>query len=384
MKLLIVGSGLMGPAAAFNALSDPQVTQVTLADVSPEQLEVARRRLTHAPGQARLTLQTLDLNNQPAAAWLMEQHDVIVACLPSSVIPTGLEAALTARRPWVDLSWPPADQVERLRQRAAAAEVLVVPGCGVEPGLTEIIARHLADQFTRVDELHIKCGGIPAQPAPPLGYKIVFGGRRLPLRPYDAYAVEGGVLVSVPRYSGVETFHMAGVGEVEAWHEGFVPWLLELEALRHLQVGTQKTIRWPGFAANATVLKELGLLSDTPIQVEGIQVIPKQVVDAVLYPHVRMGEEDRDLTLLHIAVVGELEGHRTRCVAQMVDRYDESQGLTSMARVTAFTGTIIARMVARGEVCGAGLLTPERLISGAAYERLIGELAEQGIRIQFS
>jgi len=30
VKILVLGSGLMGPAAAFNAMSDPQVSQVTL------------------------------------------------------------------------------------------------------------------------------------------------------------------------------------------------------------------------------------------------------------------------------------------------------------------------------------------------------------------
>lgn len=49
----------------------------------------------------------------------------------------------------------------------------------------------------------------------------------------------------MPRDSGVETLHVAGVGEVEAWHEGFMPWLLELDVLKALKLGTQKTVRWP-------------------------------------------------------------------------------------------------------------------------------------------
>jgi len=32
----------------------------------------------------------------------------------------------------------------------------------------------------------------------------------------------------------------------------------------------QKTVRWPGHAANATVLKELGLLSEGPVEVDGV------------------------------------------------------------------------------------------------------------------
>ena len=52
------------------------------------------------------------------------------------------------------------------------------------------MARYLAEKLDRVDELHIQCGGIPEKPTPPLGYKIVFGGRQMPLRDFDGHTVE--------------------------------------------------------------------------------------------------------------------------------------------------------------------------------------------------
>lgn len=380
MRILVLGSGLMGPAAAYNALQDPAVQRVTLADLSFAQLEAAQTKLARLPGFDRLSLQVVDLNQWTATTGLIRDHDVVIAALPGAIIATSLRAALAERRPWVDLSWPAPDQVESLRREAQEAGVLVIPGCGVEPGLTEIMARHLAEQLDRVDELHIKCGGIPTEPTPPLGYKIVFGGRRLPLRPYDAFAVQDGQLVTVPRYSGIELVHFDGVGEVEAWHEGFVPWLLELEALRNLKTGTQKTIRWPGFAATVTVLKDLGLLSDEPIDVDGVLISPKRVLDALLYPKVQMTEGDRDLTLLRVDVIGEEGGRRVVRTVEMVDHYDEALGFTSMARVTAFTAAIVARMVARNELSGVGLITPEQLISGQHFDRLVAELAAMKIR----
>lgn len=382
MNILVLGSGLMGPAAAYNAMSDPDVSRVTMADMSGEQLEAAHAQLAHKTGRSKLTLLLLDLNDWRATVDLMANHDVIIAALPSAIIATGLRAAFSAHKPWVDLSWPPPNQVEKLRHEAEAAGVLIIPGCGVEPGLTEILARRLIEGLDQVDELHIKCGGIPAQPEPPLGYKIVFGGRRLPLRPHDAFMVQDGQLIPVPRYSGVESVHFAGVGEVEAWHEGFVPWLLDLEALHHLKVGTQKTIRWPGFAAKVSVLNEMGLLSDTPIEVEGVPVSPRKLLDTLLYPYVRMGVGDRDLTLLRIDALGLKEGQRVTKSVEMVDRYDETLGFTSMARVTGFTASIVARMVVRGEVQGAGLIPPEQLVIGAAYDRLVTELAAANVHFQ--
>jgi lysine 6-dehydrogenase len=265
-------------------------------------------------------------------------------------------------------------------RRVENAGSLVILGCGVEPGLTEIMARYLAERLDRVDELHIMCGGIPEVPAPPLGYKIVFGGRQLPLREYDARVVENGRLASVPRYSGVEQVFFPGVGECEAWHEGFMPWLLDLDALKGLKTGTQKTVRWPGYAAKVTLLKELGLLSFEPVEVDGVPVVPKKLLDALLYPRVRLDEGEHDLTLFRVEVVGHKDGRPRRDAIEMVDRYDDALGFTSMARCTAFTGAIVARMIARGDLQASGLLTPEQLITGPLFDRLVEELSAQNVR----
>ncbi len=382
MKILVLGSGLMGPAAAFNALTDPEVSQVTLCDASPSQLQAAQAKLSPLDGSEKLTTVALDLGDQAAASRLFSEYDAVLAALPKAVIPLGIRAALRAGIPLADLSWPVDSEVDALCQEAESAGVLVLLGCGVEPGLTEIMARHLAEKLDRVDELHIQCGGIPETPAPPLGYKIVFGGRQLPLREADAPVVKGGQLKRVPRYSGVETTTYPGVGACEAWHEGFMPWLLDLEALKGLQTGTQKTVRWPGFAAKATFLRELGLLSLDPVEVEGVSVAPKKLLDAVLYPHVKLEEDERDITCFRVEVLGEKKGRPCRYRVEMVDRYDEGLGFTSMARTTAFTGAIVVRMLARGDIQGQGLQTPEKFLTGALFDRLVRELACAGVRFE--
>jgi len=66
----------------------------------------------------------------------------------------------------------------------------------------------------------------------------------------------------------------------------------------------------------------------------------------------------------------------------MVDRYDDNLAFTSMARTTAFTAAIVARMIARDEIKVKGLLTPEQVITGALLDRLPGELAAVNVRFQ--
>ncbi len=379
MKLVVFGSGLMGPAAAFNALGDPQVSEVVLCDASDAQLGIARQKLAPLPGGAKLRTAVLDLNDKAAAVQTLAGAKVALAALPKGAIHLAVDGAVAAGVPLVDLSSPPDAEVAAVRNQVETAGALVIPGCGVEPGLTEIMARHLAEKLERVDELHIKCGGIPARPAPPLGYKIVFGGRQLPLRDFDGHAVEQGKLKTVARYTGVETVYFDGVGECEAWHENFMPWLLELDALKGLKSGTQKTVRYPGYAAKVQVLRELGLLSEQPVEVDGARVAPKQLLDALLYPQVRLEEGEADITVFRVEVSGRVEGRPRHYQIEMVDRYDKVLGFTSMARTTAFTGAIVARMVARGDIRGQGWITPEKLITGPLFDRLVAELATAGV-----
>lgn len=131
-----------------------------------------------------------------------------------------------------------------------------------------------------------------------------------------------------------------------------------------------------------TVLKELGLLSEGPAEVDGVRVAPNRVVDAVLYPRVKLEEGERDITLFRVEARGKKDGILRRHKMEMVDRYDETQGFTSMARSTAFTGAIVARMIARGEIKVKGLLTPEQVIIGPLLDKLLAELAALNVRFE--
>jgi len=384
MRVLVLGSGLMGPAAALHLMTDPGVARVVVGDRDGRRLAAIRRRLAPFPGSGKLEFQVIDVTGQTEAVRRFAKVDVIVSALPQAASALAIRAATEARRPLIDLTLPPAGEWLDLHRRAEAAGVPVVIGCGVDPGLTEIAARHLAEKLDRVEELHLYCGGIPERPQPPLGYRIVFGGKELPLREEEAAVVEKGELRLVPRYSGVETLHFPGIGEVEAYHEGFAPWLLELPPLRGLRRGTQKTLRWPGFAARAALLRELGLFGRKPLAVDGVEVTPFRLLNALLGPRVQMKRGERDIALFRVEASGVEASRPRRYRLEGVIRPDPARGLTAMARVTATTAAVAALLIGRGELDEIGLLTPERAIHGPLFDRLFEALAAAGIRFELT
>lgn len=369
----------MGPAAAYNALLDRAVTRVTLADRDSAQLERARTHLERVANAAALHTVILELSDREQTARLIGEHDVVLGALPWTASVMALEAAFDARVAFVDLAIPSDADIPVVRRRAEHAQMLVVLGAGLEPGLTEIWARHLSIGLDVVDELHIKVGGVPEVPSGPLGYRIVFGGREMPLREADALVIHECQPQLAARYSEAEPVDFPGIGRLEAWHEGVLPWILDLPEFGQLHSASQKTIRWPGYAERITMLKDMGMLSSLPIDVRGTMVAPKDVLDAVLYPHVRLREGEGDITLFRVDVVGRIGERIVRRRVDMVDRIDRNLGFTSMARTTAFTGAIIARMIARGDVKGTGAVTSELVVTGGLFEQLVVELAHQGV-----
>ena len=55
-----------------------------------------------------------------------------------------------------------------------------------------------------------------------------------------------------------------------------------------------------------------------------------------------------------------------------------------MARTTAMTGAIVARMIARGDIKAQGFVTPEKIITGKAFDILMDELAAAGMRFEMT
>ena len=123
----------------------------------------------------------------------------------------------------------------------------------------------------------------------------------------------------------------------------------------------------------------MGLFREDPIEVDGVQVAPKKLLDALLYPRVKLEEGERDITVFRVETLGEKDGRPCCYKSEMVDRYDTVSGFTSMARTTAFTGAIVARMIARGDLKARGWLTPEKVVTGPLFDQLVHELAKVNV-----
>jgi lysine 6-dehydrogenase len=375
-RYAVLGAGLMGRVVARDLLASEADATVTLLDLSSDLLGAASEFVA----DPRLTTGNLDVTDRPAAASALAGHHAAVAALPHARSLDALGAAISAGVSVVDLvgSYPE----RRLELDAAAREagVLVVPGCGVAPGLSNVLVARGVEMLDVAEAAIIYVGGIPVERTPPLEYQTVyslqsmFGAFMRPARIW-----QDGEATTVEPLSGLELLDFGNaIGTLEAFYtDGLasLPLTMTGKITRSLE---EKTLRYPGFAERVAVLKSCGLLDAAPVDVGGVEVAPRDVLIRQVAPALRLGP-DGDIVVMRVRVSGTADGRKRTHVFDLVDRFDASTGATAMARTTGYTAAVVARMIRAGKLPGSGVRFPEQLFGGLLGEELLSELSRRGV-----
>jgi len=380
MRVLVLGAGLQGSAAAYDLLKHGGATALTLVDADASALA---RCLAELPllGQAGVRTRALDLADPAALAPLLADAEAVFSALPYFLNLPVAEACARAGVHYVDLGGN-TDIVRRtleLDPIARANGATLVPDCGLAPGLAATVAMAAIEGMATVESLRIRVGGLPQHPRPPLDYSLFFSVHGL-INEYmgEAVILRDGKLATVPTLEDVESLDFpAPVGRCEAFATlggtSTLPWTLR-GRVRELDY---KTVRFPGHAAKIRLLKALGYLDEAPITVAGRPVSPR-ALSAALLTRALTEEGVRDLVVFRVEALGETPAGRRRRRFEMIDAFDESTGLSAMRRTTAFPAATVLSLIAHGEGAGPGAHSLELAVPA---ERCLAELARRGLSI---
>jgi saccharopine dehydrogenase-like NADP-dependent oxidoreductase len=361
---------LMGSVIGWDLARSEGVDSVVVADVSSERLDALKKR---APGR-KLSVQVLDIKDKSKTVSFLKGFDVAASALPHGVVHWSDVAAVSAGTKMVNIAFE--DEQMELDAAGRKSGALLIPGCGVAPGLGGILLADALERLGGGDEGHILVGGLPQKPQPPFGYKLVFSVVGL-LREYidEARVVKGGKLIKVNPFSTVETVEFpAPFGTLEAFCTDGLASLVY--TMRDMRVLDEKTLRWPGHAEKMNLLLESGFFSKEKTEVGGAKVSPLEMSWAVLGKKLSEGDP-HDLTVMRvIAKAGDKE-----FVYDMLDRYDDKDGVTSMGKTTGYTASIVTQMVGSGEIKGKGTMAPEIAVVGPKVKKLVAELGLRGVKI---
>lgn len=367
-RYAVLGAGRQGQAAAFDLAIHGEASEVVLFDVFEEQARRAAERVNELVGRALASAAVLDVRDREHLADRLESFDTALSAVPYSFNVFITEAAIQARTHLCDLGGN-TDVVFRqqeLDQEAKAAQVAVVPDCGLAPGTANVLAAYALRRLERggAHPINVKiyCGGLPQHPKGPLGYQLVFSVEGL-LNEYlgPAYLLRDRQVQTVEPLTELEELKLPGVGRCEAFitsgGTSTAPWVYQ----QKLQSYEYKTVRYPGHCEKIKLLRDLGLLEGEA----------RAVVAEALEEKLNFSEPD----LVVLRVVGSSSEESVQL--DLLDFYDEKTGFTAMERTTGFSAAIVIHMLAQGDI-EPGVRTPDRAVN---LERYVRELLKRGFRL---
>jgi lysine 6-dehydrogenase len=269
---------------------------------------------------------------------------------------------------------------KKLHDAALSKGISVIPDCGLAPGMVNILAAEGIRRLDRPGTVKIFVGGLPQHPEPPLNYQIVYSLEgALDYYTTPSWVLRGGKPTQVDALSELEDVEFPSpVGTLEAFHTGGGISTMPFAWQGKIDVMEYKTLRYPGHVAVVRPMRELGLLSNTPIDVKGQQVVPRDLFIAAVHPTL-FKPEGRDLVALKVEVSGTAKGKPARVTFQLLDYYDAEHGISAMMRTTGYSLSITGQMQVDGRVTAKGVHTPDEAMPFRAY---VAEHASRGVRIE--
>jgi lysine 6-dehydrogenase len=350
LKILVIGCGKVGSEIARDLAEESEVDSVIAADASPENL----KRLG---GAQKITTRRLDIAQKKAVQQTMRSADLVCGALPGRRGFQVMTNAIEAGRDLVDISYTPENPF-RLHSKARDKDIVLVPQCGVAPGLSNMCVGDADRRLGNISRVRILVGGLPQKPVGPLNYRIVFSLEDVVneySRPVNV--IENGQKKQVEPLSGRGLLNFPGVGKLEYFLTdglGSLP-----RSFPHVRDMYELTLRYPGHAEMMNTLRVLGFFDRRMLRFNGLELEPRRLSLTLLKDAMSLGSPE-DLLAMKVEVEGR-GGKKDLVSYHVLDYYDDRRQVSAMSRTTAYPCTSVALLVGRKKLGRVGVVTPEKI-----------------------
>ena len=398
MRILVIGTGGVGSAFAAIARRRDFFDHCALADYDVGRAE----QVVTATDDGRFAAHAVNASSRDGVAELVRatRADAVLNAVDprfnEPIFDACLEAGVTYLDMAMTLSEPHPERPYELTgvklgdyqfERAAAwveRGLLALVGIGVEPGLSDVFARHAADElFSSIDEVGVRDGanlvveGYDFAPTFSIWTTI-----EECLNPPVVWERDRGWFTTLP-FSEPEVFDFPeGIGPVECVNVEHEEVLL---VPRYVDCGrvTFKYGLGDEFIEVLKTLHKLGLDGKEPIRVNGVDVAPRDVVAASLPDPATLGERMTGKTCAGTLVTGAGTDGRPRktYLHHVVDNEWSMREHGSQAVVwqTALNPVVALELLHEGTWSGTGVHGPEAFPAAPFLEKLAEHGSPHGV-----
>ena len=372
MKLLSIGCGNIGSVLAEEIVHSLDFEKLIICDSSKGKIEETAKKL----GQKVFPLQ-LDISNYSNLLEIIDDADLVIGLSPGSLGFNVMKACVEKKKNLVDLSFMAEDPFF-FQKEALKGEVIIIPDCGVAPGLSNILIGKSSSQLDKVEDAIIYVGGLPQKPVPPLNYKVTWCVEDL-FEEYTRKAkiIRNGKTVEVDALEGLEEVEFEGIGKFEGFFTDGVRTLHHTIKANNMW---EKTLRYEGHAEKIKFIKKLGLLEKEPLI--SINMSPWEFMCKFWEENLSFFEE-KDFVLMRIKVSGRKNSTKFLHTYEMIDYFDEKRNITAMGRSTAYTAFAVIKLMIENRIDRKGVIPPEILgMDKKLFEEIEHILKEKNLKIK--
>lgn len=371
MKVVIFGAGMMATAAAYDLARNKSVEKIRIITSRKS----AARKIKNKWKSSKIQAYECDVSNATCVRAGIKGFDIALSCVPYKFNFFLAKIALSQGVHFVDLGGNNkiVKQELSLHKAAKKKNILIVPDAGLAPGLVSVLTKAFVDELTDIKEVHLRVGGLPLKPKPPLDYALVFSVKGL----INEYV---GPVVQIRNYKKItlkpltelEHLRFPKFGTLEAFTTSGGTSTLPKTYKGKIKNLDYKTIRYPGHFIKMKTLHDLGFMSSKPFARN--HPSPRDILERSLLNILPKGKQD--VVLLKAWAIGKKNKKKVKITYQIIDT--PKRGLTAMMRMTAFPATILVSAIGNNLIKATGALTQEQFIDP---KHVLSELKKRGVKI---
>jgi len=381
MRVTVLGgAGAMGRATVMDLCASSQVKEVLIGDINDKAGEALARKAGPKARYGRA-----DIMNEKALVEFIRGSDVVVNCTQYYHNIQVMTTCIAARAHYTDLGglFHQTRRQMELDNEFKAAGLTAVLGMGGTPGTTNVMAALATENMDVVTEAHIRngCADFSRSVSPlsePYSIQTILDEFSL-----EPMVFTGGEFKAVPPLTGSEMINFPEpVGRAEALytiHSEVATFPLSW-ADKGIQEASFKIAFPTEFLEKFRFLVALGMASKNPIEVSGQAVVPREFLSALIASaSSQADEEPDDCDILLAIAVGEAGGQRIKCTVEMIALPYRPWGMGATAVDTGVPPSIVAQMMASGEISRRGVFPPEVIVP---TQRYFQELAKRNMHVR--
>ena len=348
MKYCVLGAGLMGKAVAHDLLDQKDTTQVILCDKDVKAIHELPLQ-----NQSRLQTKILDVTNYNDVVNIFKNVDVAVAAIHYGFNLVLTKAAIETKTNLCDLGGNSSvvDEQLKLNDAAKNAGISVIPDCGLAPGMVAVLVKWGIEKFSWANTVKIRVGGLPQNPKGKLKYERFFSTEGL-INEYvePVRVLRDGQIKIIEPLSEIEEIKFDNFPRLEAFTtSGGTSTLIDTYKNR-LKNLDYKTIRYEGHCKLIREMYDEGLFSEKS----------RKNTLALLEKTIPLGKKDVVLVKIIFQGRDKVTSPTNKHELSIID--SAKPPFTAMMRTTAFPASIIAQMLARGQIKEIGVQPQERCV----------------------